>query len=71
MIIKYKNREIEVEFDSNSREMEDIYFSAGIYTDTMIDLTDEELDELQNECGDVLYEAWFDKQATAADFLGD
>jgi len=69
--MKFKGREIEVEFDSNSREMEDIYFSSGFYTDNMVDLTDEELDELQESCEDVLYEAWMDRQISAADFMGD
>ncbi len=71
MYLKLNGREVEVTFDTNGREMEDIFISSGFYTDTNEDLTDEELDLLQNENEDALYEAWLDMNISAADAMVD
>lgn len=67
MILSLNNREVEVTFDTNGREMEDIYISSGFYTDTDEELTDDELDQIQDENGDALYDAWMDMKISAAD----
>jgi hypothetical protein len=71
MKLNYKGREIEVEFDVNGREMEDIYIASGFYVDTNESLTDEELEQVELENSDALYEAWYDMQVGASDFYMD
>ena len=71
MYLRLNGREVEVTFDTNGREMEDIYISSGFYTDTDEELTDEEIDLLQDQNGDALYEAWLDMNISAADAMVD
>lgn len=71
MYLKLNGREVEVTFDTNGGEMEDIYISSGFYTDTDEELTDEEIDILQDQNGDALYEAWLDMNISAADAMVD
>lgn len=71
MLLKYNGKEVEVEFDTNGSEMEDIYIASAFYTDSNLELTDAEIDELTEDNGDALYMEWLDRKISAADMLMD
>ncbi len=50
MILKYKNREVEIDIElPYSKQLCDLYIARGNYIDGALeDLTNEELDELQD-----------------------
>lgn len=55
MKLIYKDRQVRLEVDHSSAAC-DAFFSAGYYTDTGDDLTNEELDELTQQRSDALVE---------------
>lgn len=69
MNVKYKNRPVEIDFDSNMDGS--LFVSKGFYTDTDVDLTDEEMDDITDNYGDVMWEATLDRRISAADMMGD
>jgi len=71
MLLKYNGKEVEVEFDTNGSEMEDIYIASAFYTDSNLELTDAEIDELTEDNGDALYMEWLDRKISGGDMLMD
>lgn len=69
MIIKYKGKEVEIEFDSNMDGS--LFVSAGIYVETDKDLNDDEMDDITDNYSDVMWEAALDRRIMAADRMGD
>lgn len=69
MIIKYEGKEVEVEFDSNRDGS--MFVSKGFYTESNENLTDKEMDDITDNYSDVMYDAWLDRQISAAEYMED
>jgi hypothetical protein len=64
----YKNREVEIELEIEGYNGEDSYFSSGGYTDGLEeDLTEDELEELNNDCRDLIADYVFEAKIGAAE----
>lgn len=70
MKLTYNNREVEVDIETGV-EMEDTFISSAYYIDNNLDLTDAEIEDLQDMHPDALYEAWFDSKISQAEDLYD
>jgi hypothetical protein len=59
MILTFKGRNVqaELEFSGRSRDPVDAFAGAAHYLDTGADLTDGELDDLQDECSAEIQDA--------------
>jgi hypothetical protein len=68
--MKYNNRKIECNFDSNGRgnEPEDFYISEAWYVDTGEDIPEEELEKVEEENSGEMYEEWFQSRVQAAEY---
>lgn len=69
MLIKYKNKEVEIEFDSNMDGS--LFVSKGFYTESNVDLTDEEMDDITDNYPDLLWEEALDRRIIAAEAMKD
>lgn len=67
MILKYKNRNIEI--DGIKLEIgEGAYIQSATYIDTGIELTDDEIYELENDCQDLIYDAAYQNAICTAEY---
>lgn len=70
MKLTYNNREVEVDIETGV-EIEDVFISSAYYVDNNLDLTDAEIEDLQDMNPDALYEAWFDRKISQGEDLYD
>jgi hypothetical protein len=71
MITILNGLEVEVERIEYGSEPEDTYIISAYYLETGQALEDAELDELNDELGSELYDAWLEHQIGRAEYLND
>jgi hypothetical protein len=57
--IYFQDRVVNAELTSNTRDRADAYAGSGYYADSGVDLTEDELDALNDKCGDQIQEIWW------------
>lgn len=68
MKLYINNKEVEVEIEHSRRGCEDSYISSGSYIDTDVELTEVELERLNDFYRDEIEEDWINYMVSQADF---
>lgn len=71
MNVQFNNRPVEILNLVFTSDVVDCYIEKAEYTDTEIMLTDAELDQLQKDVADYIYDQWFERQIDRAEAMSE